>query len=123
MNIQEGLILRGSRIFIPQSMRKEILDKIHAGHQGITKCRERAKQAVWWPGVGKEIEDKVMKCTIYSECRFQHAEPNHLFHLQCLEYPWQKVATDLFHWKNGTYLLVIHHYSRYIEIAKLTLTT
>ena len=65
-------------------MRKEILDKIHAGHQGITKCRERAKQAVWWPGVGKEIEDKVMKCTIYSEYRFQHAEPNHLFHLQCL---------------------------------------
>ena len=39
------------------------------------------------------------------------------------EYPWQKVATDLFHWKNGTYLLVIHYYSRYIEIAKLTLTT
>ena len=32
--------------------------------------------------------------------------------------PWQKVATDLFHWKTSTYLL-LNYYSRYIEISKL----
>ena len=96
MNIQEELILRGSRIFISKSnsTRKEILDKIHAGHQGITKCCERVKQAVWWPG-GKEIKHKVMKCKTCSEYRFQHVEP--LISSTMPEYPWQKVATDLFH--------------------------
>ena len=33
--------------------------------------------------------------------------------------PWQKVATDLFHWKTSTYLLLVDYYSRYIEISKL----
>ena len=33
--------------------------------------------------------------------------------------PWKKVATDLFHWKISTYLLVVDYYSRYIEISKL----
>ncbi|KAL9963916.1 hypothetical protein ACROYT_G027471 [Oculina patagonica] len=48
----------------PSSMRLEILDKIHEGHQGITKCCERAKSSVWWPGLSREIQDLVQKCIV-----------------------------------------------------------
>ena len=37
--------------------------------------------------------------------------------------PWQKVGTDLFVWKQKSYLLVIDYYSRYIEVTKLHLST
>ena len=37
--------------------------------------------------------------------------------------PWQKVATDIFIWKQNRYLLVIDYYSRYIEVTKLHSTT
>lgn len=37
---ENGLLMQGSRLVIPPSMRLEILDKLHTGHQGITKCRE-----------------------------------------------------------------------------------
>ena len=30
-----------------------------------------------------------------------------------------KVATDLFEWKQYTFLLIVDYYSRYIEIARL----
>ena len=62
LTIQNGLLLKGSRLVIPVAMQKTILGKIHEGHQGITKCRERAKQSVWWPSLSKQIEDLVEKC-------------------------------------------------------------
>ena len=43
LTIQKGLLLKGSRLVIPVAMQKTILGKIHEGHQGITKCGERAK--------------------------------------------------------------------------------
>ena len=37
LSIQNGLLMRGSRIVIPAEMRLRMLDKIHQGHQGIEK--------------------------------------------------------------------------------------
>ena len=121
MNVQEGLIFQGDRIWIPQKMRTEILDKIHAGHKGIVKCKERARQSVWWRTINQDIEKKVINCPICTLHRIQHAEP--LIPTALPEYPWQKVATDLFQWKGMSYLLVVDYYSRFIEIAKLSGTS
>ena len=47
LSVVQNIILKSSRIVIPSSMRLEILEKIHEEHQGITKCRERAKNSVF----------------------------------------------------------------------------
>lgn len=61
--VEEGLLMRGSRIIIPASLQKEILESIHEGHQGTTKCRARARESVWWPGLSTQIEAYVSRCT------------------------------------------------------------
>ena len=38
--VEDGLLMRGNQAVIPASLRLEMLDRIHTGHQGITKCRE-----------------------------------------------------------------------------------
>ena len=38
LSLQGDLLLRGRRIVVPKSLQKETLQKIHSGHQGITKC-------------------------------------------------------------------------------------
>ena len=48
--------MRGARIIIPPSLRQDVLEKLHSGHQGITKCHLRARQLVWWPGLSKQLE-------------------------------------------------------------------
>ena len=56
-------------------MRLEVSDKIHEGHQGITKCRECAKQAVWWPGLSKQIQEMVENCRVCLQHKVNHPEP------------------------------------------------
>ena len=43
LTVEKSLLMGGSRVVIPASMRVSMLDKLHTGHQGITKSRERAK--------------------------------------------------------------------------------
>ena len=62
LSVCNGLLVKGDRIIIPYTMRKEILERIHDGHMGITKCRERANQSVWWPHVSKNVQDRVATC-------------------------------------------------------------
>ena len=49
LNVVDDILLMGSRIVIPSSLRPDILSKLHEGHQGITKYCELARDAVWWP--------------------------------------------------------------------------
>ena len=121
LSIADGLLMRGNRIVIPAALRLEMLDRIHTGHQGISKCRERARQSIWWPGLSKQLEELVKCCAECCRVQNQRAEP--LIPSKLPEYPWQKVGTDLFEWKKDNYLLIVDYYSRYIEVAKLKRTT
>ena len=117
-----GLILRGSRIVIPKLLRAEILLKIHEGHQGLVKCRERAQSSVWWPGITKEINNLVMSCELCRELRrTQQREP--LIPTPLPERPWKRVAMDLCEHNQHTYLVISDYYSRFLEILDLPSTT
>lgn len=42
----DSLVLYHDRIVVPAVLRAGVLDQLHEGHQGLTKCRERAKLTV-----------------------------------------------------------------------------
>ena len=109
------------RIVVPKSLQKETVQKIHAGHQGIERCRARIASSVWWPGVSQQIAQTVHQCT---ECA-KNSTPNKesLMTSQLPEYPWQVVGTDLFEIDGTHYLLTVDYFSRYPEVTKLTSTT
>lgn len=117
LSIADGVLMRGNRIIIPPPLRQEMLSKIHTGHQGITKCRERARQSVWWPGISTELENLVKSCPACCKAQKQRAQP--LITATLPELPWQKVGTDLFQWKQRTFLIIVDYYSRYVEVARL----
>ena len=121
ISISDDLLLYGSRIVVPETMRTETLEKIHRGHQGIQKCYLRAKTAVWWPGISKDINNFISSC---AECK-KHAilprEP--LIQTPLPNFPWERIACDLFELEKTTYILVVDYFSRYVEVQKLTSTT
>ena len=58
----DKLLLYRNRIVVPRSLQEVTLKKIHQGHQGISKCRERVCTAVWWPGVHTQVEEFIKGC-------------------------------------------------------------
>ncbi len=109
--------MKGTRLVIPTSLQRQTLDQIHEEHQGITKCRQRAKISVWWPGISAQIKDTVEQCKTCCKHRQHHAEP--LIPTPLPERPWKLIGTDLFELKKTTYLLIVDYYSRYVEIIAL----
>ena len=121
LSVGDNVLLRSCRIVVPKCLQKETVDKIHTGHLGVHKCQLRANAAVWWPGMSKQISDVVISC---QECTKHSPQPSQPLISSLLpEYPWQKVASDLFHYKGKTYLLCVDYFSRYPEVVKLNSTT
>lgn len=71
--VVSGILLKGTRVVVPKSMRREILQRIHAGHLGLQKCKERARRLVFWPGLNNNITVVIQSC---SSCKkFSYKQP------------------------------------------------
>lgn len=57
--MHNGILMRGNRIVIPKKLIRHILEQLHTGHQGIVKCKERARCSVWWPEITSDIEQYI----------------------------------------------------------------
>ena len=73
--VENNLLLRGNRIVMPPPLRQNLLSHIHEGHQGITKCRKRARNSIWWSGISRDIEHLVSCCEICTKAQIQRAQP------------------------------------------------
>ncbi|XP_065180108.1 uncharacterized protein K02A2.6-like [Sycon ciliatum] len=121
LSIADGCLYFGDRLVIPASLQSEVLRAIHEGHQGVTKCRARARAAVWWPGLSSQIADTVRNCEVCSRTRLVPAAPLHPLPLP--DRPWQRVAADLFTLDGIDYLITVDYFSRFVEVDQLRTTT
>ena len=118
LTLHNNLLLYDTRIVIPAPKQQEILRKIHEGHQGIQRCRLRAKLSVWWPQLSAHI---IKSCP---HCVKEHSPPKQpLMPTPLPDYPWQRVGSDLFHLNGNTYLIVVDYFSRFPEVIILSSTT
>ena len=51
LTVHNHLLLYNNRIVVPKLLQRQTMLRIHEGHQGIERCRMRAKTSVWWPGL------------------------------------------------------------------------
>ena len=121
LSIVGDLLLKGSRLVVPPSLRRDVLEHVHEGHQGMVKCLERVRTSVWWLNVNSEVKDFVSRCNVCCHEKLNRSEP--MIPTSFPDRPWQVVGTDLFKFKGQDYVLVIDYSSRFIELALLTSTT
>ncbi|KAL5014582.1 hypothetical protein ScPMuIL_008852 [Solemya velum] len=118
LTIVDDMIFKGTRILIPSSMRNQMLTKIHVGHLGTEKCKIRARQVLFWPGINKDIDWMVKDCQICQQ--FQNHQPKEPLNSHELPHsPFEKVSTDLFQINNKDYIVVVDAYSNYPEVVQI----
>ena len=119
--VMNDLIFKGSRVVIPYQLRSLMLKKIHEGHLGREKCKRRARQVLFWPGMNTDIDNLVESCSICLSHRpVQQAEPLLPHAATECTMPWEKVATDLMNIEHRIFLLVVDYYSCYPEVVEVS---
>lgn len=114
----DGVILKGNKILIPKDCRTDMLKIIHESHLGVEKCTQRAREILFWPNMTTDIKATVLSCPICLEHR--NANPKEPMQPSDVpDRPWQTAATDIFHWNNTDYILLVDYYSRYFEVSML----
>lgn len=112
-----GLLLKGTRIIVPSKMRNEMLNRIHYAHLGIEKCKNLARQYLYWPLMSDHIETLVKNCNTCAKYQNNVRQPLKPHNIP--GHPWQIIGSDIFYLNSKYYLLVIDYYSKFIEIALL----
>lgn len=111
------IVLRGTRLIIPTSLRKRILHLAHEGHPGIVAMKQRLRAKVWWPGIDGDAEKTVKSCR---GCQLVSSPPcpEPLNRTRLPDQPWQDLAADFIGpLPSGDYILVvIDYYSRFFEL-------
>ena len=108
----DGVILTGGRIVIPAELRPNILEALHAAHQGVSAMSARAADSVYWPNISVDIQrtrDDCLHCHRIAKSNAMQPPTE----LSPPEYPFQQICSDYFSYNNNDYVVVVDRYSNW----------
>ena len=122
MSCVDGLILKGKAVVIPSALRKDNKRRLHSAHTGYQQMLQRARSMVYWPGMAGELKEIAETCVPCDELRPRNQKET----LKVGEdgnTPYEEVSTDTFEHNGHKFLVVIDHFSIFIEVERLPTTT
>lgn len=119
---QDGIILKGERIFVPMVLRSEIRRRLHAAHLGADSMLRRARELLFWPGMAQEIKQTADSCEACQQMKPANQKETLRQHEEGTV-PWLKIGTDLCEVNGRSYLITVDYFSSFIEVEYLKTTT
>ena len=116
--VDGDFIFKGDRLFVPQIVRPEMIERSHASHIGVNGCIRRAREAVFWPGMTSDIDTYVRKCSVCQRWR-DDSQKEPLISHTVPSRAWAKVGIDLMELNQQTYLITVDYFTNYFEIDRL----
>ena len=125
LTVDDGIVLKGTQIVVTHKKCQATLQLIHEGHLGLGKCKLRAKDTLYWPGLNEQLEKSALNCELclkyfHSKCK---QKPCTSSGQEIPVHPWTKLATDIFHFEGASYLLIVDYTSRFPIVCKLSSMT
>ena len=120
--IESGILMKNSKVLIPETLKQKYLMQIHQGHQGIEACRSRAREFVFWININNDLKELVEKCDI---CQSQQNSTAIVqkYVSEVPPHPWHTLGSDLFYFQRIDFLVVVDYFSKYLIIRKIPSST
>lgn len=116
LSVENGCIMRGHKVVIPESLRERVLSELHSSHMGIVKTKAEARARFWFPGIDAALERLVGSCT---QCAQLRASPPRarMSPWKFPPRPFYRVHLDFLGPLNGRmYLIVVDAYTKWVEV-------
>ena len=122
LSAEQGCLVWGSRVVIPETFRARLLNELHEDHPGIVRMKSRARSYFWYPGIDSDIENLVSSCSACQSVQKDlPAAP-----LVPWTFPanvWQRVHIDFAEFNKQQYLVLVDAHSKWIDAIEMHKTT
>uniref|UniRef100_A0A7E4ZU05 RNA-directed DNA polymerase n=1 Tax=Panagrellus redivivus TaxID=6233 RepID=A0A7E4ZU05_PANRE len=123
LSLEDGILRKKGLAVIPESMRKEVLKRLHLAHFGAERMKRQARQWLWWPGMATQIDKWVEGC---DPCQ-THGNAKRMDAPESWpqeDGAWRRIHLDFAGPKwNAMWLICIDAFARYPLVIRMTKTT
>jgi len=117
------IVMRETRMLIPEKLRTQTLACAHECHQGIVRTKQRLSDTVWWPKIDQEVEKLVSSCHACQVVgKLPPPEPMDISELP--DKPWQVLLMDICGPlpTGESVFAIVDYYSRWTNAVIMTKT-
>ena len=116
--IEDNLLFKGSRLYVPAESRADVLQRVHSSHLGLQGCLRRARESIFWPNMTADITKMATNCAVCARVQNEQAKELIMAH-EIPDRPWQRIACDLFQYQSIDYLITVDYFSNFFEVDRL----
>lgn len=124
LSVQDGCVLWGAQVIIPQQGRKMLLKLLQQSHPGMSQMKGLARSYVWWPRMDQDVENEVHQC---EACQRHSKSPATapLHPWEWPEKPWTRLHVDYAGpFLGKIFLVLVDSHSKWMDVyAVKTATT
>ena len=96
LTIESGILMKNSKILIPETLKQKYLRQIHQRHHGIKACRSRAREFLFWVNINEDLKELVEKCDL-SQSQQNSTSIIQKYVSEVPQHPWHMLGSDLFY--------------------------
>lgn len=128
LQLKNGLLLRGQRIVIPESMQEHIIEMVHGQHHlGVENTTLLIKARFWWRRMGSQIERLVQRCRTCTSCKVAPKPHSSMVVDMNKVEPRESIAIDIASMPisprgNLAFLLIVDLATKFVSVAILACT-
>lgn len=105
LSTDNGLVLYGARVVVPQALRRRTLARLHDSHRGAEATKRRARQAVFWPGINADITNTVSSCEACQKLQ-PSLQKEPLRNDDTPQRPFESISADYFSVAGKSFLVI-----------------